>query len=198
MSVTVQIWDEISNEGVTQTNYKRGYACAIVNVLADSLGSLLTKKYGVGMTTWSINLIRFGFAGVVLAGMSAGMRLKQRDSSAGNKDTKYDNEQTANENGNVAESYDQPPRWFELPTLSRKGWVKITTGVGLVTFLCPALSNYSLFQIALGLAVSLGSVGPLYGIILDWPFKGKKPTVFGCVGVFFAIAGVIILCFWGA
>jgi drug/metabolite transporter (DMT)-like permease len=183
-----------SNEGETQTNYKRGYACAIFNVLADSVGSLLTKKYGVGMTTWSINLIRFGFAGVVLAGMSAGMRLKQRVSRADHIDKKDDDETITS---NVAESYNQPPRWFELPTLSRKGWVNITTGVVLVTFLCPALSNYSLFQVALGLAVSLGSVGPLYGLILDWPFKGKRPTVFGCVGVFLAVTGVIILCFWG-
>ncbi len=151
-----------------QINYKRGYVCAIVNILADSLGSLITKKYGVGMTTWSINLIRFGFAGIVLVGISAGMRLKQRLSRSG-------------KNYNDA---CPTPQWFELPLLTRRGWFKITTGVGLVTFLCPALSNYSLLQIALGLAVSLGSVGPLYGLMLDWPFKGKKPTLHGYRGVF--------------
>ncbi|KAL3761821.1 hypothetical protein ACHAW5_001929 [Stephanodiscus triporus] len=47
---------------------RRGYACTIVNVFADSAGSLLTKMHGGGMTTWSINLIRFGYAGVVLGG----------------------------------------------------------------------------------------------------------------------------------
>mmetsp|Transcript_16835 Transcript_16835/g.35332 ORF Transcript_16835/g.35332 Transcript_16835/m.35332 type:complete len:288 (+) Transcript_16835:271-1134(+) len=55
-----------SNQSMQKTRYKRGYFCAIFNVLADSLGSLLTKKHGVGMTTWSINLIRFGFAGISL------------------------------------------------------------------------------------------------------------------------------------
>ena len=88
-------------------------------------------------------------------------------------------------------------RWFELPTLSKIGWVQITTGVGLVTFLCPALSNFALFQIALGLAVSLGSITPLYALFLDWPFKGKRPTVRGCIGVMLAILGVVILCVWG-
>lgn len=46
--------------------YRRGYTCAVFNVLADSFGSLLTKQHGVGMTTWTINLIRFGFAGIIL------------------------------------------------------------------------------------------------------------------------------------
>jgi drug/metabolite transporter (DMT)-like permease len=170
-------------------DYKRGYVCAIVNVLADSLGSLITKKYGVGMTTWSINLIRFGFAGLVLVGISTGMRLKQRVSRSSK--TKYNDDATNKDDACPT------PQWFELPMLTRREWLKITTGVGLVTFLCPALSNYSLFQIALGLAVSLGSVGPIYGLILDWPFKGKKPTLHGCIGVFFAVAGVVVLCLWG-
>ncbi len=180
----------------TQTNYKRGYTCALVNVLADSVGSLLTRKYGEGMTTWSINLIRFGFAGVVLVGISTGMRLKQQGSRSSNTHNNHGNSMAIDKIDIETESNEQP-RWFELPTLTRKGWARITTGVGLVTFLCPALSNYSLFQIALGLAVSLGSVGPLYGLILDWPFNGKRPTVTGCVGALFAVAGVVLLCFWG-
>mmetsp|Transcript_16835 Transcript_16835/g.35334 ORF Transcript_16835/g.35334 Transcript_16835/m.35334 type:complete len:150 (+) Transcript_16835:1149-1598(+) len=89
------------------------------------------------------------------------------------------------------------PSWYELPSLATRGWIQITAGVGLVTFLCPALSNYALFQIALGLAVSLSSIGPFYGLLMDWPFKGRRPTFCGCVGVFLTIAGVIILCLWG-
>lgn len=181
---------------IKQINYKRGYACAVVNVLADSLGSLLTKQYGVGMTTWSINLIRFGFAGAVLVGISISMRMKQQISRSSKNDNV--NAMNINKVDNISvlhkhESGCPLPRWFELPTLTRRGWVKISTGVGLVTFLCPALSNYSLFQITLGLAVSLGSVGPLYGLILDWPFKGRRPTVYGCIGAFFAVAGVAVL-----
>mmetsp|Transcript_12306 Transcript_12306/g.20038 ORF Transcript_12306/g.20038 Transcript_12306/m.20038 type:complete len:137 (-) Transcript_12306:40-450(-) len=98
---------------------------------------------------------------------------------------------------NAPASERAPPLWFELPALTRVDWIQITAGVGLVTFLCPALSNYALFQIALGLAVSLGSIGPLYGLFLDWPFKGKRPTLYGCAGVFLTIAGVLILCVWG-
>lgn len=190
---------EITNNdsSAERKQYKRGYICAIINLLADSLGSLLTKKYGVGMTTWSINLIRFGFAGVVLFCISIGMRFRQCYSRSKEPiEAKSDTEMHI-DNPNPAEDEQTPPLWFELPTLTRTGWIQITVGVGLVTFLCPALSNYALFQIALGLAVSLGSIGPLYGLVFDWPFKGKRPTICGCLGTLLAIAGVVILCIWG-
>jgi len=194
--------------------YKRGYVCAIVNVLADSLGSFLTKKHGVGMTTWSINLIRFGFAGVVMIGISVGMRVRRKfcvpsleqpksKKSIEQRTTSHDNvdDTTIGMPKATAVTNKKPspsPKWFELPSsLSRIGWMQITVGVAFVTFLCPALSNYALFQIALGLAVSLGSIGPLYGLLLDWPFKGRRPTVWGVVGVALAIAGVVVLCVWG-
>jgi len=182
--------------------YRRGYICAIINVLADSLGSLLTKQYGVGMTTWSINLIRFGFAGVVLICISIGMRISGHYSALGSLESQNeeDNDKTMNRDDDTSTAKNKPsppPKWYKLPKLSRIGWLQITTGVGLVTFLCPALSNYALFQIALGFAISLGSIGPLYGLLLDWPFKGKRPTLCGCIGVVLAIAGVVILCVWG-
>ena len=187
--------------------YRRGYICAILNVLADSYGSLLTKQHGAGMTTWAINLIRFGFAGVVLICISTGMRMHRCLFSTRNKEPKKSEREAGNDNAAInnidseadvtADKTPPPPRWFELPSLSRIGWLQITAGVGLVTFLCPALSNFALFQIALGLAVSLGSIGPLYGLLLDWPFKGKPPTIHGCIGVTFTIAGVVMLCIWG-
>ncbi len=37
-------------------------------------------------------------------------------------------------------------------------WLQITAGLKLVTFLCLTLSNYAFFQIALILAILLGSV----------------------------------------
>lgn len=193
--------------------FRRGYFCAVFNVLADSVGSLLTKKFGAGMTTWSINLIRFGFAGIVTLCISVGMRLRRRRSrkEEGRIDPKSRTESGGTECRDASSRADAtddaasgtksppppPPRWYELPTLSRAGWTQITLGVGLVTFLTPALSNFALFRVALGLAVSLGSVGPLYGLLLDWPFRGRRPTAWGCAGVLLAIAGVVVLCAWG-
>jgi drug/metabolite transporter (DMT)-like permease len=203
---------ETKQVSMAMKQYKRGYACAFMNVAADSLGSLITKQYGVEMTTWSINLIRFGFAGVILLFMSIGMRIHRRYRSnshhESDKATKIgtDAKDDSVVNGNNNATKDEPttkvqqstPLWFELPTLTPRGWLQITLGVAFVTFLCPALEKFALFQIALGLTVSLSSIGPLYGLLLDWPFKGKVPTLYGCVGVLLTIGGVVVLCLCGA
>jgi drug/metabolite transporter (DMT)-like permease len=50
-----------------------GYCMSIVNVVLDTYGSVLTKDYGVSLSIWEINFIRFGFAGAVLLLVSIGM-----------------------------------------------------------------------------------------------------------------------------
>lgn len=192
--------------------YKRGYFCAILNVLADSFGSLLTKQHAVGMTTWTINLIRFGFAGVILIFVSIGMRLHQRclvsndggeaktDNAAISTTSHIDNTgNTVHESdtANDTKRNNSMPRWFEFPTLTTKGWLQITLGVAFVTFLCPALEKFALMQIALGLSISLASIGPLYGVSMDWLFKGRRQTAVGIVGAVFAVGGIIVLCAYG-
>jgi hypothetical protein len=194
--------------------YRRGYMCAALNILADSAGSLWTKKYGVGMTTWSINLIRFGFAGVVMLFVSLGMRLHRRCLIS--DDTKHNGTNNPglqisdtihiDDIGNTSSSSNTPEaaiisdktlKWFELPTLTTKGWLQITLGVAFVTFLCPALEKFALMQITLGLCISLASIGPLYGVVMDWSIKGRRPTVIGCIGVILAVGGVTVLCTFG-
>jgi drug/metabolite transporter (DMT)-like permease len=190
--------------------YWRGYTCAFINVLADSFGSLLTKQHGVGMTTWTINLLRFGFAGIILLLVSFAMRLHRcyRSSRAEehSQQTKSENKDTEttlhiDESCNTLTSPPQQqlprPLWYQLPSLKMKGWLQITAGVALVTFLCPAFDKFALFQITLALAISLSSVGPLYGLLLEVPFKGKKPTTWGCLGACLAIAGVVVLSVFG-
>ena len=89
------------------------------------------------------------------------------------------------------------PKWLELPSLTTKGWLQITLGVAFVTFLCPALEKFALMQIALGLCAALTSVGPLYGVFMDWIFKDKRPTAPSITGAVLAIGGVVILCVYG-
>ncbi len=162
---------------------RRGYALAIGNIFLDTYGSVLTKQHGGRFTSWAINLVRFGSAGIIMILASILMRLlKKRQHRAKNEETTNDGNQNT-------------PAWSRLPNLDWKGWVKISLGVLFVTFLCPALSNYALFQIALALALTLGSITPLYALFLEWAFHGhhKKPTLRAIGGAFLAIGGVIIL-----
>lgn len=67
----------------------------------------------------------------------------------------------------------------------------------LLTTTTPALSNYALFQIALALALTLGSVGPLYALPLTWLLQHDRPTVRACVGGVLAVAGIVVLSLLG-
>ena len=46
---------------------KWGYVAAALNVAFDTWGTVLTKEHGVGLNTWEINIVRFGFAACALA-----------------------------------------------------------------------------------------------------------------------------------
>jgi len=161
----------------------RGYIFAVMNVLLDTYGSILTKQFGVGMTTFAINLIRFGFAGIVMISVSFVFFIKSKLLQ------KAESENSLTNGANFSAN----PPWYLLPHMSRKGWGKICMGVALVTFICPALSNYALFQIAIALAITLGSLTPLYALILEWILNGNQPTKQGVIGAILAVLGVVIL-----
>jgi len=156
--------------------YKIGYLYSIANVILDSYGFVLTKQFGGAFTSWQIGLVRFGFAGVVLVLISFLMRFLELL-----KLNKYQIENT----------------WYKLPTMQTTDWSKILIGVLFVTFLCPSLTNYAIFEIPLGLALTLFSIGPLYAIPLVWILKNEGPTFRGIVGGVIAVAGVIILVLTG-
>lgn len=195
---------------------RRGYAMAVLNVVLDTYGSVLTKQYGAGMTTWEISLIRFGFAGIVMLVISVAVaplvdsvvrrRRKRRQSNEANEASTnimsppppvvVDQQDSTD----TTDSIQSTPPWYALPAardMSRRSWAHVMAGVALVTFLTPALSNYALFQVALALALTLGSVGPLYALPLSWWLQGDRPTVRACWGAAMAVAGVAVLSLFG-
>ena len=181
---------------LTPARLRRGYVLTALNVILDTYGSLLTKEHGVGMTTWEINLIRFGFAGVVMLLLSVVLHLrhwvvKQREIKKEDKSTcdVTEEEDANNETSEI---------WYSLPrNMKQKAWLQVCMGVLFVTFFAPALSNYALFQITLALALTLGSVGPLYSLPLTWLLQHDCPTLRACAGGLLAVAGIILLSFLG-
>ena len=94
-------------------------------------------------------------------------------------------------------STDRERPWYSLPKMPRKSYAIISIGVAFTTFATPALSNYALFQIALALALTLGSMGPIYMLPLGWLIQGDRPTLRACLGAALAVGGVAILSFFG-
>ena len=86
-------------------------------------------------------------------------------------------------------------QWYSLPLseMTRTCWWHVCGGVLLVTFANPMLSNYALFKIALALALTLGSIGPLYALPLSFALQNERPTARSILGAFLAVAGVVVL-----
>ena len=141
------------------------------------------------MTTWTINLIRFGSSGVFMLVLSVVFHLyyhstKQYSSSPSSL--------------NQEEQDDDEPKhvqWYQLPRMSIKSWAVISLGVLFVTFITPALSNYALFEIALALAITHGSTTPLFTLILEAIFQKRQMPSFRAVvmGTSLAVGGVVII-----
>ena len=166
----------------TVSSLRQGYVMAVLNVVLDTYGSVLTKQWGSRMSTWEISLIRFGFAGAIMLLLSMAMSVQSRFLLFHSEAIK-DNQETP---------------WYKLPNhMARSAWLYTVIGVALVTFITPALSNYALFQVALALALTLGSVGPIYALPLSWLLQNDKPTIRASVGATLAVAGVILLSFFG-
>jgi drug/metabolite transporter (DMT)-like permease len=166
----------------SKLSMRKGYIMSVLNVVLDTYGSVLTKQYGFAMTTWEINLIRFGFAGAVMLLVSLSFAARGYF-LVPDKDKRRA----------------EDPPWYTLParTMTKRSWVHIVIGVSLVTFLTPTLSNYALFQIALALSLTLTSVGPLYALPLSWFLQNDRPSFRACIGAAMAVAGVVILSFFG-
>ena len=169
----VSIENVVVNTGaVSSLTVYVGYMCAFFNVLLDVGGTIITKQFGQTYSTFEINYIRFGFAGYSM-GLFVGM----------------------NRAVSTLILKSQPRSSFVWPMLGRREWVLISVGAFFVTFLCPALFFYSIFEIDLAVAMTLSSLGPIYSIPITCWFKGEQVTVQSIVGSLFAFVGVIPLYF---
>lgn len=174
----------VVQENQTTSYRKVGYVLAVANVVLDTYGSLLTKQHGWNFTTWGINLIRFGCSGLLMAIVSVILSLYKYQCAS---------KKSGNDDG--AETTKKEREWYQLPSKTTRMWAQVCVGVVFVTFLCPALSNYALFQIPLAYALTLTSIAPLYALFLEWAFWGpsKRPTFLALLGSSMAVGGVVWL-----
>eukprot|EP00940_MAST-03C_sp_MAST-3C-sp2_P002753 g2753.t1 len=127
------------------------------------------------MNTFGINTVRFGSAAIMLNMGMAGVHGLHRMRMLVPKDTEL-------------------LAWLRIPDeMSRKEWVQVAIGVLFVTVGCPALSNYALFEIPLGICLTLTSVGPLYALPLTYLVKGEPITWASAVASVMATGGVALL-----
>lgn len=136
-------------------SYQYGLFMAVSNVVLHTLGATLTKKFGVEMTTWEINFVRFGFSGLCMLLLTLLLLIRDRISrlhlgpprayqrhSTTFGTQHYGSVPIADTLPSVSPShsqdaYNQENPWYTLPKLSRASWIRVTVGVAFVSFMTP-------------------------------------------------------------
>jgi drug/metabolite transporter (DMT)-like permease len=181
----------------TNREMRLGYVFSVLNVGFDTYGAVLIKQYGEGMTVWDINLVRFGFSGFVMLVVSVVLNL--RDWWTVQQQSRKEESSTGTTLAIINDEKVLKMPWYALPIgrMSRSSWAHVSVGVLLVTFFAPSLTNYALFQIALALALTLGSVGPIYALPVTYLLQKEVPTWRAVAGAALAVAGIVVLAFRG-
>lgn len=138
-----------------------GHFLGLFNVIFDVYGSVLTKQSAKSLNTWEINWIRFGFAAIVMIAISSVLLVMDVwNNSESQKTEKEMNDEKFLE----SPWYLIPYHRYEMDALS---WKYTSAGVLFVTFLTPAMSQYALFRLDLGVALTLNALGPIYSLMLS-------------------------------
>jgi len=176
----------------------RGYCYAVGNVVLDVVGLVITRQHGVGLTTWEINIVRFGFACVVMLCVSLFLHVWHGTVARSVMPRKQDGlgedllGSKSVVTGGLSDQVDKVA-WYALPRMTRRSWALTSCGVLFVTFLSSALIQFALFIINVGLCATLVSVGPLYVIPIAWLMQQQRPTVRCCLGACLAVSGIVLL-----
>ena len=146
-----------------------GAMLQLFNVLADSVGSVITRRHGVGLSTWQINLVRFGSSGVLLTLFFLLTRLVARVRTR------------------------TPPAFARFPEQSRHAWTLTSAGVLLVTFAAPAMGNVALFGLPLGAWQALTATSPLWTLpVMIWLEK-RRPEAHEVARALIVAAGAVLV-----
>lgn len=176
------------NFQATLSHYSRrgtGYVYAFLNVLLDSLGSLITKQHGGALRPWDIAGIRFGGASVLMllsvgaASLFAHLRPDVIARAGGTPITR-------------AGGTPQQLRFYQFPVLDRRAIGLIVLAISLTTFLASMLNNFALFQIDLFFVATLGSLSPIWALVIG-KCRGERATLRSWLGSVLAVAGVAVL-----
>lgn len=199
-----------------------GYILAMVNVTLDAYGSVLTKQFGVKLNTFEISFVRFTFASIFLSIILIAHHIfdyvyNKYDYTASNR--KYDSININMNNKSISghktgvtssdkftimddnNSDDEEECNVAITDCSVTGiamntkvdWMYVTLGVILVTFICPALSNWALFRMSFALCMTLTALGPVYSIPLVYCMKKETSSAYACLGAAMSFIGVAIL-----
>lgn len=169
-----------------------GYMCASLNVLLDSAGLVITKYHGRALQPWEIAGVRFGGASVLMLLSVGAARLAAH----------LRPDAIARACGTPIARAGGAPRFYQCPVLDCRAICWIVLAICLTTYLASMFSNYALLKIDLFFVSTLGSLSPVWALIIGscrccrGLVRAERATPRRWFGAFLAIFGVVVL-IWG-
>jgi drug/metabolite transporter (DMT)-like permease len=172
------------------------------------------------MSTWEINLIRFGFAQFCLSLIFICVYVyfnRNIERSSGhfshlkNEETfelDFSNNYLDNNNNNdynISPETSNPKTGYHVnsnliysqimvyPDMKPRDWLQVTIGILFLTFATPALSNYSLLNIDMGSCLTLTSLGPIFSLPLVYIMKNEHISLRAFIGAFVSVLGIAVM-----
>lgn len=88
-------------------------------------------------------------------------------------------------------------KWYQFPyahEMSTYNWISVCFAVLCVTYTCTALNNFALFQISVGLQMTLTSISPIYALPVGYLIKRELVTMRAVCGSVISVFGIAFLC----
>ena len=168
------------------------------------------------MSTWEINLIRFGFAQFCLSLILMCVYVyfnRSMERSSGRfltlkKEETFELDISNNileNNNNISLETSDPSIGYNVnsnliyseimvyPDMKPRDWLQVTLGILFLTFATPALSNYSLLNIDMGACLTLTSLGPIFSLPLVYIMKNEQISLRACIGAFVSVIGIAVM-----
>jgi drug/metabolite transporter (DMT)-like permease len=146
------------------------YLYALGNVVLDVYAATLIVKWHMRMSSADVNLIRFGFAGVVLV-LVIGIKRQQFD---------------------VLKFMFHESSRSMSDQMSRSDWFAVSGGIVFVTVLTPLINTWVLFKLPLAVAITLNSTCPLWSLPVAY-FHREEISVKAILGALLATGGIVLL-----
>lgn len=147
------------------------YLYAFGNVVLDVYSATLIVKWHGALSSADVNLVRFGFATVVLVSV---LGIKRQQFQVFN--FIFYSKQT-----------ESPPS-----PMSAIDWVAVVCGIVFVTVLTPLINTWVLFKLKLAIAITLNSTSPLWSLPVAY-FHHEVISVKAILGAVLATGGIVLL-----
>jgi len=148
-----------------------GFLYAFCNCVLDVYAATIVVAHHGDMSPIDVNLIKFGFAGAVLA-CAVAAKEGIFHWTASRSSTRLEPDVST--------------------TMDRRDWLGVAGGTCFVTVLTPIVTTWTYFKLPLAVAVTIGSLAPIWSLPLAH-FHGETLGYKAIVGAVLSVLGVAML-----